>query len=218
MIMTTTVKKVPIHAVVGLRRMADGIAAPMLDSSLKGLLANAGIYTKPPVDLTTYGNNITAYKDSIPAAIDGSKTAVAQRNKLKEAAIKNYTELAHYVEANCNDDMVTFLLSGFQPKPTARTSTAPASDSIRKIEHGPNAGQLVVTLMAVKGAKSYVLRYGASPLSATPGTWTDLTITSVRPATTISGLTPGTVYAFRVQALLKPGYTDWSDPLTMMCT
>ena len=26
-----------------------------------------------------------------------------------------YEELAHYVESNCNDDMATFLLSGFQP-------------------------------------------------------------------------------------------------------
>jgi hypothetical protein len=216
--MTTTVKKTPIHAVVGLMRMADGVVAPMLDSSLKGLLANAAIYTKTPIDLTAYGNAITAYKDSIPAALDGSKTAVAQKNKLKEAAIRMYTQLAHYVEANCNDDMATFLLSGFQAKPTTKTSTPPASDSIRKIEHGANTGQLVVTLMAVKGAKSYVLRYGVNPLSGTPGTWTDFVITSVRPATTISGLTPGTVYAFRVQALLKTGYTDWSEPLTMMCT
>ena len=56
----------------------------MLDSSLKGLLANAGIYTKPPFDLTTYGNAITAYEGSIPAALDGSKTAVAQKEKLKD--------------------------------------------------------------------------------------------------------------------------------------
>ena len=212
--MTTTVKKTPIHAVVGLRRVADGIVAPMLDSSLKGLLANAGIYTKPPIDLTTYGNAITAYEGSTPAALDGSKTAVAQKDKLKEAAIRMYTQLAHYVELNCNDDMATFLLSGFQAKATAKTFTPPATDSIRKIKHGPNTGQLIVTLLAVKGAKNYVLRYGVNPLS----TWTDLVVTSVRPATTISGLTPGTLYAFRVQVLLKSGYTDWSDPITMMCT
>jgi hypothetical protein len=198
--------------------MADGVVAPMLDSSQKGLLANAGIYTKPPIDLTAYGNAITAYKDSIPAAIDGSKTAVAQKEKLKEAAIRMYTQLAHYAENNCNDDMATFLLSGFQAKATIKTLTPPTTDSIRKIEHGPNTGQLVVTLLAVKRAKNYVLRYGVNPANGSPTTWTDLTVTSVRPATTISGLTPGTVYAFQVQALLKSGYTDWSDPVTMMCT
>jgi hypothetical protein len=217
--MTTTIKKTPIiHAVVGLRRMADGIVAPMLDSSVKGLLANAGIYTKTPIDLTAYGSAITAYEGSIPAALDGSKTAVAQKNKFKEAAIRMYTQLAHYVEANCNDELATFLLSGFQAKPTTKTLTPPASDSIRKIEHGANTGQLVVTLMAIKGAKTYVLRYGVNPASGSPTSWTDLVVTSVRPATTIFGLTPGTVYAFQVQTLLKAGYTDWSDPVTMMCT
>jgi hypothetical protein len=51
-----------------------------------------------------------------------------------------------------------------------------------------------------------------------PATWTEQAITSVKSATTVSHLTPGTVYAFQVKALTKSGYTDWSDSVTMMCT
>ena len=44
------------------------------------------------------------------------------------------------------------------------------------------------------------------------------TVASVRPSTTIAGLTPGTTYAFQVRALTKNGYTDWSDSVTIICT
>ncbi len=32
-----------------------------------------------------------------------------------------------------------------------------------------------------------------------------------------SGLTPGTIYGFQVQALGPIGYSDWSDITTIMC-
>ena len=41
--MTTIVKKTPIHALRGLTKMLDGVVTPLLDSSLKGLTANAVI-------------------------------------------------------------------------------------------------------------------------------------------------------------------------------
>ena len=34
----------------------------------------------------------------------------------------------------------------------------------------------------------------------------------------ITGLTPGTVYNIQVRAVTKAGYTDWSDPVTRICT
>ena len=34
----------------------------------------------------------------------------------------------------------------------------------------------------------------------------------------VTGLTPGTIYAFQVRAMGRLGYTDWSDSATRMCT
>ena len=49
-----------------------------------------------------------------------------------------YVELAHYVEANCNGDMATFLLSGFQPAATTKTPPQPLDQpSIVSVVHGP---------------------------------------------------------------------------------
>src|SRR5271169_3118465 len=200
--MTTTVKKTPIHAIGGLHKLTDGVLTPILDATVKGLTANAAAYPKPPIDITTYGNAVSAYDAAIPAALDGSKTAKAQKNKLKSAAIKAYDQNAKYVEANCNDDMATFLLSGFQAKPSTKTLAPPTSDTIRKIEHGTNSGQLVVTLLKFKGATSYTLRYAVQPPAGGPApVWTELVVTSVKTATTLSNLTPGTIYEFQVRAL-----------------
>ena len=73
-------------------------------------------------------------------------------------------------------------------------------------------GQLLPTL-----AKSYDLRYGVVA-NGTAATWTSVPVPTIKTAVSVTGLTPGTIYAFQVRALGKFGYTDWSDSATSMCT
>jgi hypothetical protein len=209
---------ISIHAVLNLTKMNDGTVLPILKGTLKGLTANATLFNKPPVDLATYSAAIDAFETSIPPALDGSKTAVEQKKKLRIAVLNMYSQLAHYVEANCNNDMSTFLLSGFQAKqPATKTQPPPASETIRKIDRGANSGQVKVKLLRNKGARSYELRWAPVPPGGAPISWINQPITLVKTATTVNGLTPGTMYAFGVRALLKTGYTDWSDSVTMIC-
>lgn len=225
--MSSKKKNPPIYILGGLKQMTDGVLGQILDATLKGLTANAAAYPKPPIDLTTYGNSISAYESAIPAALDGSKTAKAQKNKLKTAAIKQYEQQGKYVEAACNDDMATFLLSGFQPKTTTRSNTPPASNSIRKLERSPSSGEIDATLMRVTTAASYELRFAPVPApaagspgtpAAAPTTWTVQAVATVKAPVKITNLTPGTTYAFQARALLKTGdYTPWSDSVTLMC-
>ena len=216
--MSTPTSPKPIHALIGLTHLTDGDVTPILDASLQGMLANTKIYSKPPVDLNDYNNHISAYKSSIPAAQDGSKTAVAQTKKLRHAAMLDYKQLARYVEATANGDMATFMLSGFQPKSTTKNATPPLSEAVRKLAKGKTSGSTDVTLMRQRGAKSYNLRYAPIPPGGTPAIWATIPVAGVRPPTTILGLTPGTTYAFQVQALTKDGHSDWSDSVTIMCT
>jgi hypothetical protein len=215
--MATSPEPKQIRPFLGVKALKDGALTPILDSSVKGLIANAIIYNRLPVDLPSYQQSVAAYESSIPATLDGSKTAVAQKKKLRSAAIKMYSQIAHYVAANCNDDMATFLLSGFQAVSTTRTRTPPASDSIRKVEHGANSGQIAVTLMKDTGAASHGLRWAPVAPGGTPNAWISQPVVGIRTPTTISGLTPGTVYAFQARALTKTGFTDWSDFVTLMC-
>jgi hypothetical protein len=217
--MTTPVKAKEPRALVGVTKLPDGNFTQILDGSLKGLLANTTIYNKTPVDLTSYGNAISAYEGSIPAANDGGKTAIAQKNKLRGAATKMYKQLAHYVEANCNEDMATFLLSGFPAASTTRVPPAPLDQpQIASAKPGPVTGEIKVKVGAVPKALNYTLHYApVPPGGGTPTNWTEQILTSSK-AVIIFNLTPGTVYMFQVKGLGRLGYTNWSDPVSRMAT
>jgi hypothetical protein len=66
-------------------------------------------------------------------------------------------------------------------------------------------------------ALSYELRYAAIT-NGTPGPWISQLVTGVKTPVTLSGLTPGTLYAFQARSMSKAGHSDWSDSVTFMCT
>jgi hypothetical protein len=217
---TTTSKSKPkkIKALVSLDPMPDGNVTPLLDGALQGLTAHADLFSALPVDLKTFGGGITTYKAAIPAALDGSKTAIAQKNKLKRAVVKMYTQNAHYVEANCNDDIATFLLSGYQPASTTKTPPQPlAVPAIKSVTQGPNSGQLKVTVGPTPKALSLVIRHAVQPAAGAQPVWIEQTVTTKKPLI-VDQLTPGTMYMFQVKALGRMGYTDYSDTVSRMVT
>jgi hypothetical protein len=73
----------------------------------------------------------------------------------------------------------------------------------------------LISVTPVAKARSYDIRY-APLVNGVPGNWATETVTIAKKPVTISGLTPGTIYAFQVRALGSLGYTDWSDSATRM--
>ena len=216
--MPASTKPKKIHAVIGLDRMPDGTVVPLLNGSLQGLTAHSDIYSKTPVDLPTYGVGIKAFEDAIPPALDGGKTAVAHKNKQRNSAVKMYTELAHYVEANCNEDPATFLLSGFtMAAPTVKTPPGPLEVPSLVVVAGPVTGQSKVKPKAVKKAISYDFRFAPPAAPGATPSWTYQTLTSTK-AFILGSLTAGTVYSYQIRALGRLGYTEWSDPVNRMAT
>jgi hypothetical protein len=184
---------------------------------LTHMTGNANFPTLP-VDLSILKAALDAYSVSIGEARDGSKKAIALRNRHGEELIRILRALATYVELNCKDDMNIFLSSGFQPRSSTRTPAQPlALPVILKVDQG-NTGQLLVSIKAVRKAKTYELRYGPQGAGgATPASWSMLTVPHTKAAARISGLTPGTTYAIQVRAYGPLGYTEWSDSATRMC-
>jgi hypothetical protein len=114
--------------------------------------------------------------------------------------------------------MTTFLKSGFQAVSTVKTPKPTPTQHIRKITQGKNSGQVHITLVAADGADAYVVRY-ASTVNGTLGPWTTRLVTKTRPATTITGLTPGATYTIQVRSFADAtGFSDWSDPITRIVT
>jgi hypothetical protein len=205
-----------IKALLGFNRLKDGDLVTRLNAVHDGLKANPA-FTTPPVDLPTFKTNIDTFTTDLAAAVDGGKKAITAKNKQRAVVIKMLEHLAHYVEANCKDDLATFTSSGFLPAPTTRTPPQPLPQpSISKAVQGIT-GQLIITIKALRGAASYELRSAVLGPGNTPGTWTSIHLPSAK-ATPVNNLTPGTTYTFQARALGRLGFSNWSDPVNRMCT
>ena len=98
-------------------------------------------YTRLPVDLSEFRVEVDAFAAAIAEALDGGKRAFAERKRRGEVVVHMLLQFAHYVEANCNGQLQTFLSSGFQPAPTSRSKTPPLSEAIRRIVPGSNRSE-----------------------------------------------------------------------------
>ena len=216
----TDPKPKTIKAAFGpIKTTTDGNALPIFDAVLKGLGAHLDLFPKLPVDLATFEAAVNTYKAAIPAALDGSRSANAQKKKLRKEAIQMYELNGKYVEQACNHDIATFLLSGYQAASTTKTPPEPLpTPMIASIVQGPASGQLKVVIGKLPKAISFWLRHGVVPAGGgPPATWEEQTLTSRKPVI-VTGLTPGTLYAFQVKALGRLGYTDYSETVTKMVT
>src|SRR5690242_2197776 len=155
-----------------------------------GIYTDPEDYPTPPVDEATFKTALDLLSKKITVAADGSKKAIADRNDQEQVVIKMMRELAHYAQTACKEDMTTFLKSGFRAAPAAKSTKPQLSQYIRNITQGKNSGNVQITLVAIEGADAYQVRY-ASTVNGTLGPWTTQLITKTRPATTITGLTPG---------------------------
>ena len=71
----------------------------------------------------------------MPTTIADHSRGLRQGDK-NEVVVKLLVQLAHWVEANCKEDMTIFLTSGFQAAASTKAKTPPLSESIRKVVHG----------------------------------------------------------------------------------
>jgi hypothetical protein len=86
---------------------------------LTKLTGNADL-PAPPLDLATLKAALDAFSAVITAALDGGKTAIAEKRKQRIVVIKILRLLGRYVELVGNDDIAIFETSGFQAAPTAK--------------------------------------------------------------------------------------------------
>ena len=205
-----------IKAKLGLHNVSDTDAVKAFMTSYQGLLNNPK-FSNPPVDLMIYKSGIDLFSALIVDAEDGGKKAISAKDKQRTVVIKMYTQLGHYVESACNDDLATFNTSGFtQMAPKVRTAPVPLTEAkFSSITRGPNSGDVVVEAENQTGAVAFDVRYALEGASGVLGSWT--VVTMVRPRkVTISGLTLAGIYQFQIRALGVLGYTDWMDTKTFV--
>ena len=146
----TTHKPKKIRALLGFTRLKDGDLATRLNAVHDGINGNPN-HTTPVVDLAAFKSNIDTLATDIATAEDGRKKAITAKNKQREICIKMLEQVAHYVEANCKDDLATFTSSGLLVASTTRSAPQLlAQPAIAKVAQ-KITGQLLVTIQALQG-------------------------------------------------------------------
>src|SRR5215470_3274455 len=150
--MANSAKLHPIKAITNFRVMTPDAVVTASVNVGGAVFNNPNFVGAPPqpIDQPTLQAATDALVAANAAAVDGGKKAVQQQKHQKEVVVKLLIQVAHWAEANCKDDMTTFLTTGFQAAASTKAKTQPVSETIRKIVQG-NSGQLRVTLMRYPG-------------------------------------------------------------------
>jgi hypothetical protein len=205
---------ITIKAKLGLSKKQARIVLERANAVLAGMYSDPDDYGNPPIDPAVFKSNVDLLNTRITSGLDGGKQAIAERDHQTAVVVKMLHQLAHHAEANCKDDMATFLKSGFEAATKVKVKSQPLSQFIRKILQGPNPGQLLVILVAVAKASSYELRWAATGAGGELDSWVSQIVAKSRPPVLVAGLTPGTAYAFQVRSLVNAVYSEWSDSVT----
>jgi len=187
-----------------------------LNAVLSGTFDNPKL-PNPPVDAAIFKQGVDAYTAMITDALDGSKKAIAARDKKRQDMSLMMRHLTAYVEVASNGDMDTFLSSGFEPLATTRSTPQPLAQPVIAGIRQVKTGQLLADVTPVKGARHYQIQRAPVDPGCAPGTWIVVTISSAKQPVPFDGLTPGVVYSFQVRAYGTLGYTEWSDAINRMC-
>jgi len=126
-----------IHPVVGLGPLSNADLEKTAGAIHTGVYFSGNFTAPPPpIDEATFKAQLDRFSASTIAAADGSRKAIAESKKERQLLLRMIRQLGHYVEANCRDDMATFLSSGFKPIQRKRSKQPVASPRVLGVANG----------------------------------------------------------------------------------
>ena len=177
----------------GFKKLSDSQALATAGAVIKGVFVDKAIAAAPPFDETTLQTAVDDLTGAIAAqAQAGGGTVVTAVKKKKRNVLDGLLrKLAHYVQANCNDDVQLVVKAGFQARATsARSQTQLDKATILSVEN-VHTRQVVVNTKKVSGAKLYEAQTAIVSANNT-GSFQSAGVFSKARSMTITGLTPGT--------------------------
>jgi hypothetical protein len=174
------------------------------------LTGNASFPTPTPslTTLDTDASNLQTAHEEAVAARQESKNKTAIQNQMEDKLDDTLTRMAGYVSSVSGDDEALVTSAGMNFQQAKSPAGPPALPQSFVTTTGDSDGQIDASWNSVPGAQSYVVEQS---LQAPPNaTWTHVQ-TTVKSACTVTGLTSGTRYWFRVAAVNSNGQGGWSD-------
>ena len=189
-----------------------GVTAGHVSAQLYGNAA----YPSPPVTQVALNAANAALTAAIVAQSTGGKAATAEKNNKRDALVGLLRLLASYVQLKHNDDLAVLLSSGFEAVVTSHPPAVLVAPTIIDIINGDSA-QLIIRVAAMKGVRMFKVRYAATGAGGVPGPWQDGGTHGDSQHILVINLTPGTNYAFEIQAVFGGETTSaWSNAVNCM--
>lgn len=167
---------------------------------------------QPPLAaLTAAADELETSNNNVETSRQQTTTNVQIRDDKLEADIALLRQSAAFVEAVAGDNEALILSAGMDVRsaPSFQTQPAGAPGNL-SVSQSDHEGTVDAHWDTVKGA-SYEIQKSIDPPTAT--SWVHAAV-SVKSSVTITGLTSGTRYWFRVAAVTSAGQSGWSDPAT----
>jgi hypothetical protein len=179
------------------------------------MTGNANFDTPHPTLATITGvtNTVEQLNADAQAARAAARMKASELTESEATLDRVLAQLASYVESISGGDEAMIASAGMTTRAPRSAPTMPPPPEGLLATAGDHDGQINLQWEKVKGARSYVVQQSADPPTNT--SWTNST-TVVKPSATITGLTPGQKYWFRVAAVGPRGQSGWSDPATKM--
>lgn len=179
--------------------------------NVTALMTNNTQYPTPMPTLAVLTTSVNAFETGVHDALDGGKIAIATRNAARVELLALMRQLAAYVQASCNADLLALIGSGFDAvRAPSPVGVLPAPQNPRLMLTG-KSGELLFKFDRVNNANNYSVQ--TAP--AATGPWEDDSL-STAARVLIGGLTPGETLWARACANGSAGASEWSTPTTAM--
>jgi hypothetical protein len=176
------------------------------------MTSNTGFLNpNPPLaEVTTSLDDLEKAFASVQAARSEVTTRTVNQENAETRLDQMLTQLAGYVEsiAGKNDALITS--AGLETKSSRSAPTAPTTPQSLSATVGAHDGEINLSWKPVSNARSYVIESNLDPAATS---WTHVGI-ATSANKTISNLTSGKRYWFRVAAVGAVGQSGWSEHAT----
>jgi hypothetical protein len=178
--------------------------------SVANAMTNNAEFPLPPIPIVTLVADVAALSTAETAVLTRTKGAVDIRDAKLATVKSDLVTLKAYVST----------VAGMATPENAPAIIQSAGMSVRKTTLHDKAA-LVAKQGSVSGSVNLIAKAAARTAayewqySTDQKTWTTLPLT-LQAKTGVSGLTPATVYSFRVQEVTRTGVENWSQIVTLL--
>ena len=165
----------------------------------------------PLTDVTTALEDLEKAFALVQSAKSETATRVVVQDNAATKVDQILTQLAGYVESVAGRDDTLITSAGMDTKAVRSASSVPNVPQAFSAAAGEHEGEINLSWKAVPNARSYTIESSNDP--ATASTWTHVGI-ATSASKTISDLTSGKRYWFRIAAVGASGQSGWSEHAT----